>query len=94
MKTYEIEESETRKGNPIAQNRYRYQTYTKDTDEPLQSEWAQFKNDAIKWGALELIRDFEKTGTDNIIVKVFNDMNRKAKPVVITLEEALKIRNQ
>lgn len=82
---------ESKKGNPIAQMRFRWQTYTKDTDEPMESEWAQFKNDAIRQGAKCLIRCFNKWGKDDMNVKVFNEMNYKSKPTVITLQDAYKI---
>ena len=35
--TYELDTEETKKGNPIASMRFRWQTYTKDTDEPMES---------------------------------------------------------
>lgn len=91
MRTYELEtEEETKKGNPIARMRFRYQSYTKDTDEPCQSEWCQLKSDAIKYACMELVRDFKKFGKDEIVMKVFNEMNHKQPPIVITLEYALK----
>lgn len=80
------------KGNPIASMRYRYQTYTKDTDEPLESEWEQIKKDAIKHGANVLISEYRKFGKDDMVVKVFNEMNHNEPPVVITLDEAFAMR--
>lgn len=88
---YQLEKEETRKGNPIASNRFRWQTYTKDTDEPMESEWEQFKWDAIRHAAKYLIRQFNKFGKDDMNVKVFNEMNYKSKPTVITLQDAYKI---
>jgi hypothetical protein len=79
------------KGNPIASMRFRWQTYSKDTDEPLESEWAQFKSDAIKCASRYLIRQFNKFQKDDMIVKVFNEMNYKQKPTIITLADAYKI---
>lgn len=87
-------EEKYKKGNPIAQNRFRFQTWTKDTDEPLESEWAQLKKDAIRLAACLLVREFEKFGKDDMVVKIFNEMNYKQKPTVITLEEARKISNE
>lgn len=91
---YEIETEEIKRGNPIARMRFRWQTYTKDTDEPMESEWEQLKNDAVKHAANYLIRQFNKFGKDDMIVKVFNEMNYKQKPTVITLQDAYKITNK
>jgi hypothetical protein len=85
------ETEEKTKGNPIASNRFRWQTYTKDTDEPMDSEWSQFKGEAIKQGARYLVKQFAKFGKDDMVVKVFNEMNYKSKPTVIILDEAYKI---
>lgn len=90
---FEIEEDKPRKGNPIASMRYRWQTYTKDTDLPCESEWEQLKQDAIYQGAKCLVKQNTKFGTDDLVVKVFNCMNHKEKPVVITLEFAKQILN-
>lgn len=91
MKDHTVEtEDEVKKGNPIASMRFRYQSYTKDTDEPCQSEWCQLKSDAIKYACQDLVRDFKKFGKDDIVMKVFNEMNYKQPPIVITLEYALK----
>lgn len=78
-----IKDDKANKGNPIASMRFRWQTYTKDTDEPLESEWEQFKSAAIK--------QFDKFKKDDIIVKVFNEMNYTKKPVVITLQDAYNL---
>lgn len=86
-------EDEPKKGNPIAKNRYRWQTWTKDTDEPMESEWEQFKDVAIRVAARYLIRQFNKFGKDDMNVKVFNEMNYKQEPTVITLQDAYKIVN-
>jgi hypothetical protein len=85
------EDESIRKGNPIASMRFRWQTYSKDTDVPYESEWSQLKNDAIRQGARYLISQFEKFGKDDLVVKVFNEMNYKQKPTVITLEDARQI---
>ncbi|MGI8600287.1 MAG: hypothetical protein ACR2KB_13630, partial [Chitinophagaceae bacterium] len=82
---------ETKKGNPIATMRFRWQTYTKDTDEPLESDWSKLKYDAIRCAAKYLIRQFNKFKKDDMVVKVFNEMNYKEKPTVITLQNAYKI---
>lgn len=79
-----------RKGNPIAEFRFRHQTYIKSTDEPLESEWCQLKEDAIKDAKRRLIHQYKRFGETDMIVKVFNEMNYKQAPVVITLEEALE----
>lgn len=86
----EPDKEETKKGNPIAQNRFRWQTWTKDTDEPMESEWAQSKSEAVRLAEKYLIKQFEKFGKDDMIVKVFNEMNYKQKPTIITLESALQ----
>lgn len=86
-----METEEIKKGNPIASMRFQWQTYTKDTDEPMESEWEQFKKDAIRQGAKYLIRCFNKWGKDDMVVKVFNCMNWKQEPTVITLQDAYKI---
>jgi hypothetical protein len=85
---------EIKKGNPIATMRFRWQTFTKDTDEPMESEWEQFKADAIKLAARDLVRNFNKWGKDDMVVKIFNEMNYKSKPTVITLQDAYKILGQ
>lgn len=82
-----------RRGHPTAQMRFRYQTYLIEGDYPLESEWTQFKSDAIRFAAKDLIREFNKTGTDTIITKVYNEMNRKQPPIVITLEMANNLIN-
>lgn len=84
-------EYETKRGNPIASNRFRWQTYTKDTDEPMESEWAQFKNDAIRLAAKYLVKQFDKFGKDDMVVKIFNEMMYKQPPMVITLDDARRI---
>lgn len=89
-----METEEIKKGNPIATMRFRWQTFTKDTDEPMESEWEQFKADAIRLAARDLIRNFNKWGKDDMVVKVFNEMNYKSKPTVITLQDAYKIIGQ
>ena len=76
--------------NPAAEFRFRFQTYTKDDDIPCESEWFQLKADAIRCGKRELVRQFTKFGKDDLIVKVFNEMNSKQQPIIITLEDALK----
>ncbi len=86
-------DKDIKQGNPIASMRFRWQTWTKDTDEPMESEWEQFKNVAIRVGARYLIGQFHKWGKDDMVVKVFNEMNYKAKPTVITLQDAYKIIN-
>ncbi len=91
MQDYQLETEQVKKGNPIATMRFRWQTYTKDTDEPMDSEWEQFKNVAIRQAAKYLIRCFNKWGKDDMNVKVFNEMNYKSKPTVITLQDAYKI---
>lgn len=85
-----MESKTVRKGNPIAEFRFRYQTYTKSTDEPLESEWCQLKNDAVKDAKRTLVRQYKKFGVTDMVVKIFNEMNRKQEPIVITLEEALE----
>lgn len=85
------ESEEKRKGNPIAANRFRWQTWTKDTDEPMESEWAQDKSEAIKQAARYLVREIKRFGKDDMVVKVFNEMNYKRPPTIITLEQAYKI---
>ena len=82
-----------KRGNPIAQNRFRWQTYSKDGIEPYESEWTQLKSNAIKQAEKWLIRSFEKCGKDDMIVKVFNEMNHQQAPTVITLQDAYKNRN-
>ena len=82
---------EKRKGNPIASARFRWQVYMKDEDYPMESEWEQFENVAIKVGARYLIRNFEKFKKDDIVVKVFNEMNWQRSPKIITLQDAYKI---
>lgn len=82
------------KGNPIAQNRFRYQTWSKDTDEPYESEWTETKDEAIKAAHRVLLREFTKFGVTDMVVKVFNEMNYKQKPIVITLEDAQKSTSQ
>lgn len=77
-------------GNPIASMRFRWQTYNA-VDEPMESEWSQHKEDAIKCAARCLVREFEKFGVTDMVVKVFNEMNYKQQPVIITLDEAKKI---
>lgn len=94
MGYYQIEPEKVKNGNPIARNRFRWQTYTKETDEPMESEWEQFKNVAIQQAAKYLIRNFNKWGIDDINVKVFNEMNHMSRPTVITLQDALKIIGQ
>lgn len=89
-----METAEIKKGNPVASMRFRWQTFTKDTDEPMESEWEQLKTDAIRLGARDLIRNFNKWGKDDMVVKVFNEMNYKQKPTVITLQDAYKIIGQ
>lgn len=80
-----------KRGNPIAQNRFRWQTYSIDGNDPYESEWTQLKSDAVKQAARWLIRSFEKWGKDDMIVKVFNEMNSRQAPTVITLEDAYKM---
>lgn len=79
------------KGNPIASMRFRWQTYTKDTDEPMESEWEQLKSDAVKHGKNYLKWHYKKFGSDDMVVKVFNEMNRNQMPIVITLKDALVV---
>lgn len=81
---------EPRKGNPIASMRWRYQSYTKDTDEPCESEWAPTKANAIELAKWNLLREFKKFGKDDIVMKVYNEMNHKQPMIVITLDEVLK----
>lgn len=88
-----METDEKRKGNPIATCRFRWQTYTKVEDYPLESEWEQFKSIAIMVAARYLIRQFNKFKKDDMIVKVFNEMNYKAKPTIITLDDAYRLTN-
>ena len=80
--------TEIKKGNPIASMRFRWQTYTKDTDEPLESEWARTERDAIISAQSYLIRQYKKFGKDELVVKVFNEMNYKKPPFIITLQDA------
>jgi hypothetical protein len=87
---WSLEEDKPKKGNPLAQNRFRWQTWSKDTDEPLESEWSQTKAEAVRLSSRYLIRQFEKFGKDDMVVKIFNEMNYKSKPTIITLEEAYK----
>jgi hypothetical protein len=82
---------EIKKGNPIASMRFRWQIYLKDTDESYDSEWSQLKSDAIKCAARYLIRNYDKFGKDDIVVKVFNEMNYKQTPTIITLDDARKL---
>lgn len=82
-----------KRGNPIAEMRFRWQTWTKDTDEPLESEWSQLKKDAMWHAAKYLVRQFEKFQKDDMVVKVFNEMNHKQKPTIITLDDARRILN-
>lgn len=89
-----METEEIKKGNPVASMRFRWQTYGKHNDEPYESEWEQFKADAIRLGARYLIKCFDKWGKDDMVVKVFNEMNYKSKPTVITLQDAYKIIGQ
>jgi hypothetical protein len=91
MENYQLETEQVKKGNPIATMRFRWQTYAKEPDEPMESEWEQFKNVAIRQGAKYLVRCFNKFGKDDMNVKVFNEMNYKSKPTVITLQDAYKI---
>lgn len=90
---YELQKEETKKGNPIASNRFRWQTYTKATDDACESEWASTKDEAVRLAARDLIRQFEKFKKDDLIVKIFNEMNYKSKPTIITLDDAYKIQN-
>lgn len=85
-----ITDDSVRKGNPIASCRFRFQMFDKE-DYPLESEWTQFKSDAIKCAARWLIKDAEKWGNTGEVIKVFNEMNWKLKPTVITLYDAYKI---
>lgn len=82
--------SNTKQGNPIAGMRFRWQTYDAN-DQPMSSEWSQLKADAIRCAARCLVREFEKFGVTDMTVKVFNEMNYKQAPVIITLEDARKI---
>ncbi len=79
------------KGNPIASMRFRWQTWSKHTDEPYESEWSQLKSDAIKQAARHLVYQYKKFGVDDMVVKIFNEMNYKQSPTVITLDDAYKI---
>lgn len=83
-----------KKGNPVAQNRYRWQTWGKYTDEPYESDWCQFKKDAIRCAEKYLIRQFNKFQKDDIVVKIFNEMNYRELPMIITLEDALRNQDQ
>lgn len=92
MYNTKIDEDAPKKGNPIASMRFRWQTYTNDAEDyPLESEWAQTKYEAIRLSARYLIREFEKFKKDDMVVKIFNEMNYKQKPTVITLTDAYKI---
>lgn len=71
--------------------RFRWQIFSKDGENGYESEWEQFKAVAIKLAARDLVRNFERSSVDNIIAKVFNEMNSKQPPVVITLDDARKI---
>jgi len=82
------------KGNPLAQNRFQWKLYTVDTDEPIDGYWEQLKKDAIYTGCQNLVREFNKFGTTNLVVKVWNCMNTKQPPMVITLDEAKVILNK
>lgn len=93
MNDYELETEDIRRGNPIASNRFRWQTYTIDTDEPMESEWDATKQDAINHAAKYLIKQFNKFKKDDMVVKVFNEMNYKAKPTIITLQDAYRLTN-
>lgn len=84
-------QEETRKGNPIARFRFRYQTFTIPEDYPLESEWEQFKDVAIRCAAKTLIHNFKKFGRDDLVCKVFDEMNHKKAPYVITLQKAYKL---
>jgi hypothetical protein len=87
---YTEPEDKPKRGNPIAQFRYRWQTYN-EKDEPMESEWSQIKSDAIKCAARDLIREHKKFGVTDMTVKIFNEMNYKEAPIVMTLEDAYKI---
>lgn len=76
------------KGNPMSEMRFRRSIFINGSDDSLDSEWEATRDDAIKHGAKSLIRKFEKFGETNLIVKIFNEMNHKQKPIVITFRDA------
>lgn len=80
-----------RKGNPIASCRFRWQTFDKVHDYPFESEWDSTRADAIRNAAKYLIKEFNRFGKDDIVVKIFNEMNTGQKPTIITLEQSYKI---
>lgn len=89
--TLGFDDPDIKKGNPIASNRFRWQTYIKVTDEPMESEWDATKEDAKIHAAKYLIKQFDKFKVDDMVVKIFNEMNYKEKPIIITLEDAYEI---
>jgi hypothetical protein len=89
---YELEiENDERRGNPSARMRYQWQTYSLDGETPYESEWAQTKEEAIRQSAKHLIWAFNKWGKDDMIIKIFNNMNHKKEPIVLTLADARKV---
>jgi uncharacterized protein involved in tellurium resistance len=85
---YHKNESITR-GNPMVGMRFRWQTWTVKDDSPLESEWSQTKSIAIYEAEKHLLFIYNQFGENDVVVKIFNEMNHNQPPVIVTLEQAM-----